>query len=271
MVIFRGEPIVFSKKLFVYRGKGRFESIKNQKTIKSVFLKFQKRTVQKSLSYRPDIDGLRAVAVLSVVIYHFFPHALRGGFTGVDIFFVISGFLIARIIFAKLDENRFSFLDFYARRIRRIFPALIVVLLAGFAVGRYLFFDFEFLLLAKHLAAGAFFFSNFLLRKEVGYFDADAEFKPFLHLWSLSIEEQFYIAFPLLVWLTFNRNARVWALLIVLATLSFYLNMRHISRRPEMVFYMPWTRMWELLAGAILARLSIRGGGLKNYSIKSMG
>ncbi len=115
----------------------------------------------KALNYRADIDGLRALAVLSVVIYHFFPKILRGGFIGVDIFFVISGFLIARIIFTHLNENRFSFLSFYSHRIRRIFPALILVLFSTFIFGKIIFFDDEFLNLSKHIFAGSAFFLIF--------------------------------------------------------------------------------------------------------------
>ena len=146
-----------------------------------------------SLKYRRDVDGLRAIAVVSVVLFHVFPSWLPGGFVGVDVFFVISGFLISRIIWDGLSERQFSYLDFYRRRILRIFPALALVLSATLVAGWALLFWDEFARLGKHTLAGAFFFSNFSLWNEGGYFDIAVERKPLLHLWSLSIEEQFYL------------------------------------------------------------------------------
>ena len=134
--------------------------------------------------YRPDIDGLRAVAVVSVVVFHAFPKALAGGFAGVDVFFVISGFLISTIIIENLDRNSFSFADFYARRVRRIAPALILVLVANIAIGWYALVAYEQRELGKHVLAGATFVSNFVLWSEANYFDVAAETKPLLHLWS---------------------------------------------------------------------------------------
>ena len=139
------------------------------------------------------------MAVLSVVWYHAFPASLRGGFVGVDVFFVISGFLISTIIFSNLDRGTFSLVEFYNRRIRRIFPALILVLVACLAFGWFRLFADEFAQLGKHVAGGMGFVANFLLWGESGYFDDAAEAKPLLHLWSLGIEEQFYIFWPLLV------------------------------------------------------------------------
>src|SRR5260370_40148903 len=156
--------------------------------------------------YRPDIDGLRAVAVLLVVGFHAFPDWVKGGFIGVDIFFVISGFLISTIIFENLERNSFSFIAFYSRRIRRIFPALLVVLIAAFAIGRFTLLPDEYRQLGKHIAGGAGFVANFVLWNESGYFDRAAETKPLPHLWSLGIEEQFYIVFPLLLWLAWQRR-----------------------------------------------------------------
>jgi peptidoglycan/LPS O-acetylase OafA/YrhL len=142
-------------------------------------------------NYRPDVDGLRAVAVLAVMGFHAFPRIVRGGFIGVDIFFVISGYLISTIIFANLARDTFSYLEFYNRRIRRIFPALLIVLTACFVFAWFALLADEFAELSKHIAGGAGFLSNFLLWKESGYFDTSAETKPLLHLWSLGIEEQF--------------------------------------------------------------------------------
>jgi peptidoglycan/LPS O-acetylase OafA/YrhL len=142
--------------------------------------------------YRPDIDGLRAVAVLSVVIFHAFPGLLRGGFVGVDIFFVISGFLISTILIGNLRRGRFSLAEFYGRRVRRIFPALLLVLIASEALGWFTLLADEYQQLGKHTAGGAGFVSNFVLWGESGYFDSTAESKPLLHLWSLGIEAQFW-------------------------------------------------------------------------------
>ena len=156
--------------------------------------------------YRPDIDGLRALAILPVVGYHAFPQAFGGGFIGVDIFFVISGFLISGIIFRKLEQDSFSAVEFYSRRIRRIFPALILVLATCYVAGWFLLTAEELKQLGKHIAGGAGFISNFILQNESGYFDVAAEQKPLLHLWSLGIEEQFYIVWPLLLGLAWKYH-----------------------------------------------------------------
>ena len=142
--------------------------------------------------YRKYIDGLRAIAVLLVVGFHAFPKSLPGGFIGVDVFFVISGYLISTIILTDLRQGDFSFKHFYARRIRRILPALLTVLSACLIFGWFALLSDEYQLLGKHTAGGAFFISNILLWSETGYFDTAAELKPLLHLWSLGIEEQFY-------------------------------------------------------------------------------
>src|SRR5271165_5703400 len=149
---------------------------------------------QAHLKYRPYVDGMRAIAVLSVIGYHAFPDWIFSGFVGVDIFFVISGFLISSIILMNLDRNRFSYVEFYVRRIKRIFPALLLVISSCFALGWYVLLPDEFMQILKHIAAGGAFVSNFALWNEAGYFDNSAHTKPLLHLWSLSIEEQFYIA-----------------------------------------------------------------------------
>jgi peptidoglycan/LPS O-acetylase OafA/YrhL len=203
--------------------------------------------------YRVDIDGLRAVAVLSVIIFHTFPNILKGGFIGVDIFFVISGFLISTIIFSNLENGSFLFSDFFARRVKRIFPALILVLTASFVFGWFALLSLEYKELAKHLMAGVSFISNFVLWSEAGYFDSSAEAKPFLHLWSLGIEEQFYIFWPLLLWLAHKLKVRAVLLIIVIAGISFYLNISTVATNPTAAFYSPQTRFWELLVGSGLA------------------
>jgi peptidoglycan/LPS O-acetylase OafA/YrhL len=212
--------------------------------------------------YRPDIDGLRAIAVLSVIAFHAFPTVLPGGFIGVDVFFVISGFLISTIIFGSLERRAFSLREFYARRIKRIFPALLLVLIACYAFGWFTLFADEFKQIGKHLAGGAGFISNILLWDESGYFDTSAEVKPLLHLWSLGIEEQFYIAWPLILWLAWKCRINLLLLAVVGALGSFVWNLRGVASGAPAAFYMPQQRAWELLVGAAAAYLELRRGPL---------
>lgn len=207
------------------------------------------------IKYRPDIDGLRALAVLAVVIFHAFPEYLPGGFIGVDIFFVISGFLISGIIFHELKVGHFSFIDFYSRRIRRIFPALLLVLISATVFAWFILLADEYSQLGKHIAAGSVFLSNFFFWQEAGYFDNSAITKPFLHLWSLGIEEQYYIFWPLILWLGFRLRLNLGLLTLFLICVSFALNIRGftVSHNPVATFYSPQTRFWELLFGAFLA------------------
>jgi peptidoglycan/LPS O-acetylase OafA/YrhL len=209
--------------------------------------------------YRSDIDGLRAIAVLSVVGYHAFPIWLTGGFVGVDIFFVISGFLISTIIFENLEANSFTFLTFYIRRVRRIFPALIVVLLATALLGWFALVPGEFWQLSKHIAAGAGFIANYIYWSESGYFDDSSVTKPLLHLWSLGIEEQFYILWPLLMWLAWRRRLSFFAVVAFLAVLSFGLNIAEYRGDEYAAFFSIQTRAWELSLGSLLAALPFAG------------
>ena len=208
-------------------------------------------------AYRPDIDGLRAIAILSVVIFHAFPTFLQGGFVGVDIFFVISGFLISSIIFRSLKEGNFRFIEFYAHRIKRIFPSLIVVLAACYAFGWFVLFPDEFMQLGKHIAAGAGFVQNFILWQETGYFDTAAELKPLLHLWSLAIEEQFYLIYPALIFFAWRNGLIVLKLVVFVCLISLLLNISEVHKDPTATFFFPQTRFWELLAGSILAYLQL--------------
>jgi peptidoglycan/LPS O-acetylase OafA/YrhL len=207
--------------------------------------------------YRPDIDGLRAIAVLSVVAFHAFPNLVKGGLIGVDVFFVISGYIISTIIFENLDRGTFSLAEFYARRIRRIFPALLLVLVASYAFGWFALLADEYKQLGKHIAAGAGFVSNIVLWNEAGYFDNSAETKPLLHLWSLGIEEQFYIVWPLLLWLTWKQKFNLLTITIPLAAASFYLSVKGIGKDEVANFYSPQTRFWELLSGSLLAWMTL--------------
>lgn len=214
-------------------------------------------------AYRPDIDGLRAVAVLSVVAFHLSPNLLRGGFTGVDVFFVISGFLITSIILKGLGRGSFSLLDFYARRIRRILPALLLVLVAVCVAGWFLLFDGEYRVLGKHVAGATAFLSNVIYWGESGYFDKDAKTKVLLHLWSLGIEEQFYVVWPALLMLVSRFRHGIVAAIVVTIVLSFTVNIHLTGRAPAEAFYSPASRAWELMVGCALAWLVGRGWQLR--------
>jgi peptidoglycan/LPS O-acetylase OafA/YrhL len=212
---------------------------------------------RKSASYRPDIDGLRALAVVAVIAFHGFPEYVAGGFVGVDVFFVISGFLISGII---LDETRigvFSLRSFYARRIRRIFPALLLVLVVSLVAGWWLLLPADMERLGKQLAASAAFVSNFYLWFQSGYFSPDARTFPLLHLWSLGVEEQFYIAWPLIIIGLRRRPNSIIFAIVLIAVISFGLNVAFIDNH-EADFYSPLTRAWELMLGASLAWLRRR-------------
>lgn len=214
--------------------------------------------------YRADIDGMRAVAVSAVVIFHAFPSVLPGGFIGVDIFFVISGFLISSIIYGSLANESFSFSKFYDRRIKRIFPALIIILIFSISLGWYVLFPEEYKKLGVHVAGGSGFISNILLWNESGYFDTAAETKPLLHLWSLGIEEQFYIFWPVLLLAARKVRLNLLVAAIILTAVSFYYNIEKSSTDSVSAFYMPYTRAWELLVGSCLAYVQIGNKWLSN-------
>lgn len=217
---------------------------------------------QPHLTYRPDVDGLRALAVGLVIGYHYFPNHVPAGFIGVDVFFVISGFLITSIVLGDAAEGRFSLQRFYTRRVNRIFPALALVLLANLALGWYAMVVDEFQALGKHVAASAAFVSNFALWNEAGYFDNAAEIKPLLHFWSLAIEEQFYIVWPLLIATLWRRRWVAW--LMLAATLaSFAFNLWEAGRDATAAYYSPLTRGWQLAVGGLLAYASLRGSSAR--------
>jgi peptidoglycan/LPS O-acetylase OafA/YrhL len=203
--------------------------------------------------YRKDIDALRGLSVLLVVIYHAFPEQLPGGFIGVDIFFVISGYLITNIIFGQLKRNEFSFLNFYKRRIRRIFPALFAVLLASLTIGWFILFPDEYKQLARHVSYATIFIQNFTLIKELGYFDVASHYKPLLHLWTLSIEEQYYLVWPAILVLIFRFKLNTFKILIAIILMSFIANIYFVSDYKNEVFFHSITRFWELGFGSLLA------------------
>ncbi|QWE08977.1 acyltransferase family protein [Polynucleobacter ibericus] len=205
------------------------------------------------LGYRKDIDGLRALAVLLVVIYHAFPGWAHGGFIGVDIFFVISGYLITSIILDGLRDGSFSLVDFYAKRIIRIFPALILVMLISIGFGWLILYPAELQLLGKHILSAVGFFSNFTYFSESGYFDSRGVEKPLLHLWSLAIEEQFYLLWPVLLWVVYKLRAPFLAAILLLILGSFAWNIHLVHLNKSAAFYLPLGRFWELLFGALLA------------------
>lgn len=206
-------------------------------------------------------------------MFHAFPAVFPGGFIGVDIFFVISGFLISTIIFERLEHAAFSLREFYGRRIRRIFPALILVLGASLLFGWFALLADEYSRLGKHIAAGAGFISNVVFLKEGGYFDTAADTKPMLHLWSLAVEEQFYLFWPLIVAWGWKRKFSFLNLAALVAILSFGVNIYLVGRSPTTAFYSPASRFWELMIGAILAYITLHVPELnKDYrNIRSVG
>jgi peptidoglycan/LPS O-acetylase OafA/YrhL len=222
--------------------------------------------------YRADIDGLRAVAVLSVVGFHALPTLFPAGFFGVDIFFVISGYLITGIVVDSLRERRFSFLEFYRRRIQRIFPALLLVLAACLAAGWFLLIPDEFHDIARQVLASAGFFYNRLLWHRNFYFDPGADSKPLQHLWSLAVEEQFYIVWPVVLWLACRLRLNVAVIIAILAAGSFALNVADTFSadfvNTQIAFASSQTRAWELLLGGFLAcTTTYRGRSLPFISL----
>lgn len=206
--------------------------------------------------YRSDIDGLRAVAVVSVILFHL--NYLRGGFVGVDVFFVISGFLITSILMTELREGRFSLGGFYERRIRRIAPALFVVFAASAFLGYKYLLPGEFAEFARSLLAAVLSASNIFFWSQAGYFDTLSSTKPLLHTWSLAVEEQFYLLFPLLLALLYRiARARLTLILLSITAISFGLSIYLTPRFPDFAFYWPVTRAWELSIGSLLVLVDL--------------
>jgi peptidoglycan/LPS O-acetylase OafA/YrhL len=215
-------------------------------------------TTAPATGYRGDIDGLRAIAVLAVLAYHY-GLPLPGGFTGVDVFFVISGYLITGILFREIEQGTFSVRGFYGRRIRRILPALLVMLVVVCVCGNVLQFPGDYADTAKSAMFAALGISNFYFHSHTGYFDQPAEFMPLLHTWSLAVEEQFYVVWPVLLALitrlSGRRKGRIAIAITALAATSFATSLATLSIDPKTAFYFPHTRAWELALGSALAFL----------------
>lgn len=204
-------------------------------------------------AYRADVDGLRAVAVLVILLFHAEIAPFAGGFVGVDIFFVISGYLITRLILADMDRGGFSLVTFYKRRVRRLFPALFAMLAVTLAVGTLLLLPRDLASVGRNITGTTLFVSNFFFWAQAGYFEGDAHYKPLLHTWSLAVEEQYYIVYPLLLMML-----RRWLphairpVLIGLTILSFLSAVLMMQVDPTAAFYLTPFRAWELLLGALI-------------------
>jgi peptidoglycan/LPS O-acetylase OafA/YrhL len=212
------------------------------------------KIVAKGIDYRPDIDGLRAVAIVPVVLYHAGFAFWGGGFVGVDVFFVISGYLIASFILAEIHLGKFTLGNFYLRRIRRIFPALFTMMAASAAIGALLMTPHAFRRLGESIAATALFSSNFLFWLQSGYFVAPLEERPLLHTWSLGVEEQFYLAFPIFLMLLCRFfPSRLVGAALTLCVVSFGINVLTVKTHSSFAFFLAPSRIWELFIGVLLA------------------
>ncbi|MEO1610097.1 MAG: acyltransferase [Pseudomonadota bacterium] len=221
-------------------------------------------------NYRPDIDGLRALSVLLVIGFHFFPRRVEAGFIGVDLFFVISGYLITRLILHDLEKAKFRIGEFWGRRIVRLFPSVICVLVSLILIGWFFFTAEEFKKLGKHIAASSLYIPNIVYWIESGYFDEDAIKKPLLHLWSLGVEEQFYIVWPLILVVGANFfGLNIMMIVVAVFLLSFGYNIYFSEQGGSFSYFMPFTRGWQLLAGAGIAALQHSARGEWLYQVNA--
>ena len=206
------------------------------------------------MNYRREIDGLRAIAVLAVILFHAGFKISSGGFVGVDIFFVISGYLITSIILAELEQGKFSVINFYERRARRILPALFLVMLACIPIAWFSLLPTDMQGFSKSLIAVSIFASNILFRHESGYFDIASELKPLLHTWSLSVEEQYYLIFPfLMVFFWQPCRKKILIILGIIFFISFSLAQWGTQAKPSSAYFLLLARGWELLVGSFAA------------------
>lgn len=204
--------------------------------------------------YHPEIDGLRAIAVVLVILYHYRVPGFGGGFVGVDVFFVISGYLITSLILSRLEDGTFDLFEFWERRARRILPALVVVVVFCIIAGWILFIPIDLIRLGQSAFAQSFFASNLHFLRETGYFAAGAELKPLLHTWSLALEEQFYLLFPLLFMAIFRfLNPARGRVIAAIAAASFLVSVWYIENSSKSAFYLLQSRAWELMLGSFLA------------------
>jgi peptidoglycan/LPS O-acetylase OafA/YrhL len=237
---------------------------------------FSMRTfsVSKSIKYRPDIDGLRAIAVLSVMLSHIGFTTFSGGYVGVDVFFVISGYLITSIIYVEVTQEKFLFKIFYERRARRILPALYFVVLLCFIPSWLLLIPQDFIDFSETVIGTVFFSSNLVLWLQSGYFDQAAELKPLLHTWSLAVEEQYYVFFPILVLIIYKtKKLNLLASIILLLVISLILSHWAAFNKPTANYYLLPTRAWELLVGSTVALLTYQKGSstIKRLWLTSVG
>lgn len=228
----------------------------------------------KKYNYRPDIDGLRAIAVISVIAFHYFPSIFSGGFIGVDIFFVISGYLITNNILINLNNQNFSLEFFYIKRIIRIFPALILVLFFSFIYGYFYSLQDDFANLGRDIAAASSFIANIVFWRVANYWNASPETQPLLHLWSLGVEEQFYLFWPIVLLIIHKKKRNYTLFFFIITVTSFILNYYIGIKSPASAFYLPITRIWELSIGGLLASYSLnekerKENRILNFRIKS--
>ena len=214
-------------------------------------------SIPRSLEYNPALDGVRGIAVVLVVLFHFFPNAFPFGYVGVDLFFVLSGYLITQVILKKYEQKRFSFAEFYRNRARRLFPALSILLLTALAMGYLFLFPQEYAQLGLHVNSSAWYYQNFRLVHEIGYWDAAALTKPLLHLWSLAIEEQFYLVWPatLILLMPLEQRGRLRTSRVSAFALAVFFAVAVLlaKRDAQSAFYNTFARVWEPLFGAALA------------------
>ncbi|EFO3556283.1 acyltransferase, partial [Escherichia coli] len=225
------------------------------------------------MKFRKDINGLRAVAVMAVVLYHFGISGFGGGFVGVDVFFVISGFLMTGIIVKRISENKFSLIGFYLDRTRRIVPALCALCAVLIVVCWFFLIPVDFETLGKHVSSSVTFLSNIVYYNEINYFDASAKEKWLLHTWSLSVEWQFYIIYPIII-LALSKSlsiSSVKKILILLLFASFASSVYLSNINQASSFYLLHSRAWEMLAGGLVYLYPLKLSSRQSYAIKYIG